>query len=82
MLPLSLRKEAVVRVSFHVPTQSVGAGFSGEIVMKRYLGWALLVAAGLLLGVASSSYQRHQRRSARRPAADADNVRTPTPSPN
>ncbi len=26
--------------------------------MRRYLSWAFLVAAGLLLGVASSSYQR------------------------
>jgi hypothetical protein len=26
--------------------------------MKRYLGWGLLVAAGLLLGVASNTYQR------------------------
>jgi hypothetical protein len=25
--------------------------------MRRYLGWAVLVAAGLLLGVVSSSYQ-------------------------
>jgi hypothetical protein len=30
----------------------------GEIAMRRYLGWAVLVAAGLLLGVGSSSYQR------------------------
>jgi hypothetical protein len=29
----------------------------GEIAMRRYLGWAVLVAAGLLLGVVSSSYQ-------------------------
>ena len=26
--------------------------------MKRYLGWAVLVAAGLLLGVVSSSFER------------------------
>ena len=26
--------------------------------MRRYLGWAFFVAAGLLLGVASSSYER------------------------
>ncbi|MFZ1935948.1 MAG: hypothetical protein WCB27_10745 [Thermoguttaceae bacterium] len=26
--------------------------------MRRYLSWAFLVAAGLLLGVVSSSYQR------------------------
>jgi hypothetical protein len=26
--------------------------------MRRYLGWAVLVAAGLLLGVVSGSYQR------------------------
>lgn len=26
--------------------------------MRRYFGWAVLVAAGLLLGVTSSSYQR------------------------
>jgi hypothetical protein len=43
--------------------------FLGETAMKRYLGWALLVAAGLLLGVASSS---HQRSNADSPAAADD----------
>ena len=40
--------------------------------MKRYLGWALLVTAGLLLGVASSSYQRTNADSPA--AADVENM--------
>jgi hypothetical protein len=30
----------------------------GEIAMRRYFGWAFLVAAGLVLGVVSNSYER------------------------
>ena len=45
--------------------------------MKRYLGWALLVAAGLLLGVASSSYQCSNAASPAT-AADAGDVNADT----
>jgi hypothetical protein len=39
--------------------------------MRRYFSWILLVAAGLLLGVASSSYQRT---NADTPADDAASI--------
>jgi hypothetical protein len=39
--------------------------------MRRYLSWALLVAAGLVLGVASSSYQRSNADTPPAAAADA-----------
>jgi hypothetical protein len=42
--------------------------------MKRYLGWALLLAAGLLLGVVSSSYERSNADSPPAAAADSANV--------
>jgi enamine deaminase RidA (YjgF/YER057c/UK114 family) len=45
--------------------------------MKRYLGWTLLVAAGLLLGVASSSYQRSNADSPP-PTADSGDVNADT----
>jgi hypothetical protein len=51
--------------------RNAGTGIYGETAMKRYFGWALLVAAGLLLGVASSSYQRTNADSPAS-ASDAD----------
>jgi hypothetical protein len=42
--------------------------------MKRYVSWVLLVAAGLLLGVASSSHQRSNADSPAVAAADAAGV--------
>jgi hypothetical protein len=40
--------------------------------MNRRFGWALLVAAGILLGFVSSSYQRTNAGTLSAPAADAD----------
>jgi len=42
--------------------------------MKRYFGWASLVVAGLLLGVASSSYQRTNADSPAASVADSENL--------
>ena len=44
--------------------------------MKRYFGWAFLVAAGLLLGVASSSYQTTHADPPAEEAADAETPKT------
>jgi hypothetical protein len=42
--------------------------------MRRYFCWALLVAAGLLLGVASSSFQRSNAQTPPEAVADSANV--------
>ena len=40
--------------------------------MNRRFGWAMLVAAGILLGFASSSYQRTNASSLAAPSADSE----------
>jgi hypothetical protein len=46
--------------------------------MRRYLGWAFLVAAGLLLGVVSSSYQGSSAAAPTARAAVDDSVNADT----
>ena len=48
--------------------------FFGETAMRRYLSWTFLVAAGLLLGVLSSSYQRSNADPPAAAAANADSA--------
>ena len=51
--------------------------------MKRCLGWSLLLMAGILLGVASSSYQTtHADPPAEEAAATTRRLRRPMPWPN